>query len=107
MCQKQRMHQQLALHLADTISLASRLGKTACNHKSRQLAYQVKGMKLSTALLRFGEYFKVIKAERNDHLGALLLVRLPNGRGVHIPMTALTPSAQRLVHTAVVNLLEG
>jgi hypothetical protein len=101
------MHRRLALRLADSISLASRLGKIALNDEGRQLAYRIKGLKLSNGILNFGEYFKIISAERNPHHGLLLLVRLPNRRGVHIPMTSLTPDAQRLAHATVVNLLEG
>jgi hypothetical protein len=107
MCRKKSSHRQLALTLADTISVASRLGKIARNAVGRRLAYKVKGTKISHALLNFGEYFKVVGAERNPHLGLLLLVRLPTGRGAHIPMMALSPAAQGLVHATVVNLLEG
>lgn len=107
MCHKRSTHRLMAMELAQAISFASKLGKTALNQAGRRLAYEVKGVKLSTGLLHFGEYFKVVDAERDTRFGVLLLVRLPDGRGAHIPLPHLSADAQRRIHQRVVEILEG
>jgi hypothetical protein len=97
----------MAMNLAQAITFASRLGKTALNQTGRRLAYEVKGAKLSNGLLHFGEYFKVVAAEHDPRFGILLLIRLPDGRGAHIPLPNLSADAQRRIHRRVVEILEG
>jgi hypothetical protein len=107
MCQDIRTHRQMALNIAADIVHASRLGKSSVNASGRRSAYVVKARRLSTGLVKFPDYFKVAFAERDAHFGILLLVRLPNGIGAHVPMSWLSAEAQSLVHSSVVSLIEG
>lgn len=107
MCHNLRTHRQMAMNIAADIAHASRLGKTAITPIGRRLAYEVKAKKISTALVKFREFFKVAGANRDAKFGVLLLVRLPNGIGAHVPMNLLTVEAQALVHSSVVSLIEG
>jgi hypothetical protein len=97
----------MAQSLATDVARASRLGKIALTFAGRRLAYEVKAKKLSTGLLKFRESFKVVSAARDLQFGILLLIRLPNGGGAHIPMNSLTAEAQKSVHSSVVKLIEG
>lgn len=107
-CQKDnRTHQEITSKITDDIIHASSLGKTARNLEGRRIAYRLKASTLSNALLNFSEYFKVVQAERNSLWGILLLIRLPNGRGAHVPLNELTSAAQDRIHSKVVELLEG
>ena len=70
----ERIHRKMAKRLAADIVLASHLGKTAV--RGRELAYQKKAQKLSIALLKFAQFFKLVAAERNPAFGVLLSIKL-------------------------------
>lgn len=98
------IHQRMARKLAEDILFASHLGKTA--QKGREIAYRLKAEKLSIALLKFGQFFKVLAAERHPQFGVLLSVRMKATRQrIHIPLPNLSAAAQAHIHDTVVELL--
>ena len=100
------IHRRMARTLAADILFASHLGKTA--QKGREIAYRMKAAKLSLALVKFGQFFKVLAAERHPEFGVLLSIRMKATRQrVHIPLINLSPEAQAYIHGRVAQLLKA
>lgn len=99
--------ERIAIRLSNDIRVASFLGKHAKHERGRRRAYQVKHLKISTALLRFSKFFRIVEAARDPRWGVLVLVRLPDGSGAHAPFSYLTTEAQLLFHPVVASFIEG
>jgi len=87
--------EETALSVSSSIRKASWLGKDVCNAAGRRLAYRAKSEKISNALLRFPEFFRVINLERTERHGLMVLVRLADGYGVHAPVSKLSSEARK------------
>jgi hypothetical protein len=80
---------KLAKSLADRMRSANRIAKIARTAAGRGAAYKVKTNLVVNALERFSELFRIESWEHHHLLGPVLLVRIPDGGGVHIPLTAI------------------
>lgn len=95
-----------ASSVASDIQVASKLSLLACTPRGRLIARQVMHLKISNAVVRFGQYLQVVSVHDHPRCGALLVLRFCGTEFV-ATFWALSAEAQDSLAPAVVRRRGG